>query len=148
MIAEATDKHGDGLIVVDVGDGYPFLQDAMDVVTQRLIWIVSDFLQIIFVARLLTSGHVVINKSLPELSPGVDGAFLQAKEPLVCRLIDDHRQVVGHTMFVASRCSDSDLVQCYPLLGVGFSIICIHVVELEVFWPDDDMEPIGERSEI
>jgi hypothetical protein len=91
MIAEAPDKHGDGLIVVDVGDGYTCLREATDVVTQWVVWIVSDFLQIIFVAELLTSVHVVINKSLPELSLGVDGAFPQAKEPLVCRLVDDHR---------------------------------------------------------
>jgi hypothetical protein len=56
-----------------------------------LIWIVSNFLQIVFVAELLASGLVVINKSLPELSLGVDGVFSQAKEPLVCRLVDDHR---------------------------------------------------------
>jgi hypothetical protein len=83
MIAEAPDKHGDGFIVVDVGDGYPCFQEAVDVVMQRLVWIVSDFLQIVFVVGLLTSGHVVINKGLPELSPGVDGAFPQVKEPLV-----------------------------------------------------------------
>jgi hypothetical protein len=91
MIAEAPDKHKDGLIVVDVEDGYLCLREAADVVTQRLVWIVSDFLQIVFVVGLLTSGHVVINKILPKLSPGVDGAFPQAKEPLLCRLIDDHR---------------------------------------------------------
>jgi hypothetical protein len=90
MIVEAPNKCGDGLIVVDVGDGYPCFQEAADVVTQRLIWIVFDFLQIIFVLELLTSGHVVINKSLHELSPGVDGAFPQAKVPLVSRLVNDH----------------------------------------------------------
>jgi hypothetical protein len=91
MIAEALDKRRDGLIIVDVGDGYPCLREVVDVVTQRLVWIVSDFLQIVFVVGLLASGHVVINESLPELSLGVDGAFPQAKEPLVCRLVDDHR---------------------------------------------------------
>jgi hypothetical protein len=75
MIVEALDKRKDGLIIVDVGDGYPCLREAADVVTQWLVWIVSDFLQIIFVVGLLASGYVVINKSLPELSPGVDGAF-------------------------------------------------------------------------
>jgi hypothetical protein len=38
---------------------------------QWLIWVVSDFPQIIFFAGLLTSGHVVIDKSLPELSLGL-----------------------------------------------------------------------------
>jgi hypothetical protein len=147
MIVEAPDKHEDGLIIVDVGDGYPCLREATNVVTHRLIWIVFDFLQIVFVAGLLTSGHVVIDKSLSELSPGVDGAFLQAKEPLVCRLIDDHRQVVGHNIFVASRYSDSDLVQYYPRLGVGLSVICIQVMELEVFRPDNSTESVSERSE-
>jgi hypothetical protein len=133
MIAEAPNKCGDGLIVVDVGDGYLCFQEAADVVTQWLIWIVSDFLQIVFVPELLTSGHVVINKSLPKLSLGVDGAFPQAKEPLVSRLVNDHRQVVGHNIFIPSHCLDSDLIQCYPLLGVGLSVISVQVLELEVF---------------
>jgi hypothetical protein len=42
---------------------------------QQFIWIVSDFLQIILIARVLTSGHVIVDESPPELSPGVDGAF-------------------------------------------------------------------------
>jgi hypothetical protein len=145
MIEEAPDKRGDGLIIVDVGDGYPCLRKATDAVMQWLVWIVSDFLQIVFVVRLLISGHVVINKSLPKLSLGVDGAFSKAKEPLVCRLIDDHKQVVGHNIFIASHCSDNDLIQCYPLLGVGLSVICIQIVELEVFWPDDGTKPVSER---
>jgi hypothetical protein len=33
MIAEAPNKCGDGLIVVDVGDGYSCFQEAADVVT-------------------------------------------------------------------------------------------------------------------
>jgi hypothetical protein len=147
MIAKAHDKHGDGLIVVDLRDGYPCLRDAADVVTQRLVWIVSDSLQIVFVARMLTSGHVVIDKTLPVLSLGVDGAFLQAKEPLVCRLVYDHRQVVIHNIFVPSRCLDNDLVQCYPLLGVGLSIINVQVMELEVLFPDDGTESVDERLE-
>jgi hypothetical protein len=90
---------------------------------QRFIWIVSDFLQIILVAGLLTSGHVVIDESPPELSPGVDGAFPQAEEPLVRRLVDDHRQVIGHHVFIAVRCSDSDFIQCYPLFGIGIPVV-------------------------
>jgi hypothetical protein len=34
MIVEAPDKHEDGLIIVDVGDGYLCLREAVDVVTQ------------------------------------------------------------------------------------------------------------------
>jgi hypothetical protein len=41
---------------------------------------------------------------------------------------------------------DSDLVQRYPLLRVSLSIISVQVIELEVFWPDDGTEPVGERS--
>jgi hypothetical protein len=67
-MAEVSDKRGDSFIVVDVRDGYPCFQEAADVVAQWFIWIVSNFIQIIFVARLLTSGHVVIDESPPELS--------------------------------------------------------------------------------
>jgi hypothetical protein len=110
MVAEASDEHGDSLIIVDVRDGYPHFREAANVVTQRFIWIVSDFLQIALVAGLLTSGHVVVDESPPKLSPCVDGAFPQAEEPLVHRLVDDHRQVICHDVFIAVRCSDGDFV--------------------------------------
>jgi hypothetical protein len=122
-------------------------KEAADVVTQRFIWIVSDFLQIILVAGLLTSGHVIANKSPPELSPGVDGAFPQAKKPLVHRLVDDHRQIIGHHVFIAMCCSDSDFVQRYPLFGIGLLVIGVQIMELEVSWPDDSMELISEWPE-
>jgi hypothetical protein len=110
MVAEASDEHRDSFIVVDVRDRNPCFQEATDIVTQWLVWIVSDFLQIILVAGLLTSGHVIVNESPPELSPGVDRAFPQAEEPLVCRLVDDHRQVIGHHVFIVVRCSDRDFI--------------------------------------
>jgi hypothetical protein len=50
MVAEASDKCGDGFIAIDVGDGYPRFQEAADVVAQWFVWIFSDFLQIILVA--------------------------------------------------------------------------------------------------
>jgi hypothetical protein len=58
MVAEASDKHGDGFIAVDIRDGYPCFREAADVVAQQIVRIVSDFLQIILVAGLLTSGHI------------------------------------------------------------------------------------------
>jgi len=110
MVAEASDERGDSFIAVDVRDGYPRLQEATDVVAQQFVWKVSDFLQIILVVGLLTSGHVIVNKSPPELSPGVDGAFPQAEEPLVHRLVDDHGQIIGHHVFLAMCYSNSDFV--------------------------------------
>jgi hypothetical protein len=91
MVAEASDERRDGFIAIDVRDGYPRFREAADIVTQRFIRIVSDFLQIIFVAGLLTRGHIIVNKSSPELRPSVDGAFPQAEKPLVRGLVDDHR---------------------------------------------------------
>jgi hypothetical protein len=132
MVAEASNKHGDSLITVNVRDGYSRLREAADVVTQRFVWIVSDFLQIILVAGLLTSGHIIVNKSPSELSLGVDGAFPQAKKPLVRRLVDDHRQIIGHHVFIAMCCSDNDFVERYPLFGIGLPIIGVKIVELEV----------------
>jgi spore coat polysaccharide biosynthesis protein SpsF (cytidylyltransferase family) len=75
MVAEASDEHEDSFIVVDVRDGYPCFREAADVVAQRFVWIVSDFLQIVLIARVMTSGLVVVDGSPPELSLGVDGAF-------------------------------------------------------------------------
>jgi hypothetical protein len=107
MVAEAPDKRRDGFIAIDVGDGYPCFREAADVVMQWFIRIVSDFLQIILVAGLLTSGHIIINRSPPKLRPGVDGAFPQAEKPLVHGLVDDHRQIVGHHIFIAMCCSEA-----------------------------------------
>jgi hypothetical protein len=110
MVAEASDECKDSFITVDVRDGYLCFREAADVVTQRFVWIVSDFLQIVLVVGLLASGHVVVDESPPELSLGVDGAFPQAEESLVHRLVDDHRQIIGHHIFIAMRCSNGDFV--------------------------------------
>jgi hypothetical protein len=146
VVAEASDEREDSLIIVDVRDGYPRFREATDVVTQRFVWIVSDFLQIILVVGLLTSGHIVVDESPPELSPGVDGAFPQAEEPLVHRLVDDHRQVTCHDVFIAVRCSDGDFVYYYPLFGIGLPVVSVQVVELEISWPNNGTEPISEWS--
>jgi hypothetical protein len=123
MVVEASDKRGDSFIAVDVRDGYLRLREAEDVVMQWFVWIVFDFLQIILVAGLLISGHVIVNESPTELSPGVDGAFPQAEKPLVHRLVDDHRQIIDHHIFIAMCCSDNDFVQRYPLFRIGLPII-------------------------
>jgi hypothetical protein len=147
MVAEASDEHRDSFVVVDVRDGYPCFREVVDVVTQRFIWIVSDFLQIILLVELLTSGHVVVDESPPELNLGVNGAFPQAEEPLVHRLVDDHRQVIGRDVFITVRYSDGDFVHCYPLFGIGLLVISVQVVELEISWPNNGTEPIGEWLE-
>jgi hypothetical protein len=110
MVAEASDERKDSLIAVDVRDGYPRFREAADVVAQQFIWIVSDFLQIILVVGLLTSGHVIVNESPPKLSPGVDGAFPQVEEPLVRRLVGDHKQIIGHHVFITVCCLDNNFV--------------------------------------
>jgi hypothetical protein len=114
---------------------------------QRFIWIVSNFLQIILVAGLQTSGHIIVNKSPPELRLGVDGAFPQAEKPLVRELVDDHRLRIGHHIFITMCCSDSDFMECYPLLGISLPVVGIKIVELEVSWPYDSTKPISEWSE-
>jgi hypothetical protein len=147
MVAETSDKRGDSLIAINVRDGYPRLSEAADVVMEQFIWIVSDFLQIILVAGLLKSGHIIVNKSPPKLNPGVDGAFPQAEKPLVCRLVDDHRQIIGHHIFITMCCLDSDFVERYPLFGIGLLVVGIKIMELEVSWPDDSTELISKWSE-
>jgi hypothetical protein len=87
---------------------------------QRFIQIVSDFLQIILVARLLTSGHIIINKSPPKMHLGVDGAFPQAEKPLVHRMVDDHRQIVGHHIFITMCCSDAISKSIIHCSGLAF----------------------------
>jgi hypothetical protein len=147
MVAEASNERGDSFVVVDVRDGYPRFREAVDIVAQRFVWIVSNFLQIILVVRLLTSGHVVVNESPPELSLGVNGAFPQVEEPLVRRLVDDHRQVISHDVFITMRYSDNNFVQCYPLFGIGLPVVSVQVMELEISWSNNGTKLIGEWSE-
>jgi hypothetical protein len=54
------------------------------------------------------------------------------------------RQIIGHHIFIAMCCLNSDFIQCYPLFGIGLPIIGIQIVELEVFWSDDNMKPVSE----
>lgn len=70
----------------------------------------------------------------------MDRVLLQIEEPLVGRLIDDHRQVVGHHEFVASCCSDGDLVSRQPLYRIVVAVVRRHLVDLEVPLPDDSAE--------
>jgi hypothetical protein len=44
MVVEASDKHGDSFITIDVQDVYSCLREAADVVTQWFVLIVSNFL--------------------------------------------------------------------------------------------------------
>jgi hypothetical protein len=44
-------------------------------------------------------------------------------------------------------CSDSNFVERYPLFGIGFLVIGVKIVKLEISWPDDSTEPISEWSE-
>jgi hypothetical protein len=96
---------------------------------------------------LLRSGHIIVNKSPLELRLGVDGAFPQAEKPLVHRLVDDHRQIVGHHIFIAMCCSYNNFIERYPLFRISLPIICVNIMELEVSWLDDSTEPISEWSE-
>jgi glutamate dehydrogenase/leucine dehydrogenase len=63
------DEGVDSFIDGDVGDGEPHVREALDVVMQRLILVVPDFLQVILGAGLLVSGHEVVNESPSELGP-------------------------------------------------------------------------------
>jgi hypothetical protein len=55
-------------------------------------------------------------------------------------------QVIGHHVFIAVRCSDSDFIQCYPLFGISLPIVGVQIVELEISWENNGTEPIGEWS--
>lgn len=62
VVAETFDEGRDGVVLVDLGDRNPCFRETMDVLAQRLIWAVSDLLQIISAARLAADGHVVVDE--------------------------------------------------------------------------------------
>ena len=56
--------------------------------------------QVILGAGLLTCGHVVVGEDFLEVIPRLDGVLLQAKEPIICRLVKHDRKVVSHDVLV------------------------------------------------
>ena len=56
--------------------------------------------QVILGARLLACSHVVVGEDFLEVVPRLDGVLLQAKEPIICRLVKHDRKVVCQGVLV------------------------------------------------
>ena len=67
-------------------------------------------LYIILGAGLLTCRHVIVGEDFLEVIPRSDGVFLQAKEPIICRLVKHDKKVVCHDVLVSARGFYDDLV--------------------------------------
>ena len=101
---------GNGLDVGDVGDGVSCLREAPDEVTQRFPRGPMKLFHVIPGARLLACSHVVVGEDFLEVVPRSDGVLLQAKEPIICRLVKHDRKVVCHDVLAAAYGSYGDLV--------------------------------------
>jgi hypothetical protein len=69
VVVKTVDEGIDSFIGGDVGNGEPHVGEASDVVAQRLVLMVPDFLQVVLGAGLLAGGHEVVNESPSELGP-------------------------------------------------------------------------------
>jgi len=68
--------------------------------------------QVILGAWLLTGGHVVLGEDLLEVVPRSDGVLPQAKEPVVCRLVNHDGQIICHHIFAFACGPHGDFVEC------------------------------------
>jgi hypothetical protein len=59
----------------DLGDLEAHIREASDIVTQRLILVVTYALEVILIARLVTRGDEVIDEGLLELCPSIELVF-------------------------------------------------------------------------
>ena len=57
-------------------------------------------LQVILGAGLLARGHVIVIEDFLEVIPRSDGVLLQAKEPIIYRLVKHDRKVVCHDILI------------------------------------------------
>ena len=66
--------------------------------------------QVILGAGLLACSHVVVGEDFLEVIPRSDGVFLQAKEPIICRLVKHDRKVVCHDVLISTHSFYGDLI--------------------------------------
>ena len=66
--------------------------------------------QVILGVRLLVCSYVVVSEYFREVIPRSNGVLLQAKEPIICRLVKHDRKVVCHDVLVSAYGFYSDLV--------------------------------------
>jgi hypothetical protein len=66
MVAEAFDESRDCLVMSDSRDLQMHIQEASDVVAQRLAYSVVYALEVILVARLVTCGDEIVDEGLPK----------------------------------------------------------------------------------
>ena len=103
-------ESGDGLSVSDVGKEISCLREVPDEVAQGVPGGLMKLLQVILGARLLARSHVVVGEDFLEVVPRSDGVLLQAKEPIICRLVKHDRKVVCHDVLVSARGFYGDLM--------------------------------------
>ena len=110
LVSEPIDEGSDGLSIGDVRDGVSCLQEAPDEVTQRFPRGLMKLFQVILGAGLLACSHVVTGEDFLEVIPRSDGVLLQAKEPIICRLVKHDRKVVCHDVLISAGGFYDDLV--------------------------------------
>ena len=66
--------------------------------------------QVILGAGLLACSHVVVGEDFLEVIPRSDGVLLQAKESIICRLVNHDRKVVCLDVLISAHGSYGDLV--------------------------------------
>ena len=110
LVSKPFGEGGGGLGIDDVGDRVSCLREAPDEVTQRFPRGLMKLFQVILGARLLACSHVVVGEDFLEVVPRSNGVLLQAKEPIICSLVNHDRKVVCHDVLISAHGFYSDLV--------------------------------------
>jgi len=98
---QTLNEGGDGLVVGDLRDLEAHIRESSDVIAQRFVLPVPYPFKVVLVPRLLACSDEIVNKSLAELFPRVEGVLGQAEKPLMTVLVKDYGEVVSHDVLIS-----------------------------------------------
>jgi phage-related holin len=107
---------------------------------QRLACSVTYALEVVLIARLVSSGDEIVDEGLPKVRTAIELVLQEAEKPLMTYLIKNNREIISHYMLITCGGLDGDLVERDPAFGVLLAIIFAELFELEIPWPDDLLE--------
>jgi hypothetical protein len=135
-VGDARGEHEDNLLIGDLGNLFPHLAEALDVLTKRFALVLTHRLEIILGGRVLIHRHEVGDKLMAQVLPQSYGFVQKIHEPSPWSVFEGHGKPISHHTMVSTRGLNSNDVELDKLDGVGGSIIRCADVRPKLVGPD------------